>query len=218
MPLSWKAVWQEKDLKVLADKMNMNQPQIRLMVFWTALGKVLPRWPLPLAQHLECSVQIWAPNHKRHEATGGSNQGPKRWRRMSSAWGREGSGELSSMSINTWKNSAERKEPGSSPGHEALGTNHSTGGSLTTQSTNTFECAKCLSTVTGCTERLWNLQYQKLPRHGPGPPAPSGSSWAGSLDIMASRGSPQPQPVCDPALPTLQFYHISAPLCKLHLY
>ena len=61
-----------------------------------------------------------------------------------------------------------------------------------------------LSIGTGCPKRLWSLppwRYQKLSGHGPGQPAlgRGGPAWAEGLDQVASRGSFQPQPLCDSA-------------------
>ena len=77
------------------------------------------------------------------------------------AWRRQGSKEVSSVYVNTWREGAKRTEPGSFQwcpvtGQEAMGTNWKTEGSIWT-SGNTFLLWGWQSTDTSCAERLWSL-------------------------------------------------------------
>lgn len=127
MPLSWKAVCPEKDLEVLVDKMNMNQPQRRLMVSWAALRKVLPGgWgdPSPWLSTGEATSGVLSPvlGSQPQETWSHRRVQPRAKKMMKGEFslGKRRLRGISSMTINTWKNSAGRKEPGSFPvpGHK----------------------------------------------------------------------------------------------------
>ena len=107
------------------------------------------------------------------------------------------------MCRNTWREGANRREPGSfqwcpvtEP--EAMGTRWNTGSSLWT-SGSTLSAWRWLSTGTGCPESLWSLQgnIQKLSGHGPGQLTLGGPAWAERLDQTTSRDPFQTQPFCD---------------------
>ena len=102
------------------------------------------------------------------------------------------------MSINTWQESAERMEPSTGPGQEALGTDWDTGGSLWAPEAYLW-CAGERAAAQAV-QRLWGVllgDLQQPPRHGPGHPALGGPAGA-RAGKNGHRGPCQAQLFCDP--------------------
>lgn len=142
--------------------------------------------------HLLCWVQLRAPQSKRdmdildrpqQRATkimkvrdNCMTRGSESW--YCSAWNREYTGEISSMSIHTWRVGAERMVPGSCQwcsGHK-----------LEQREALLYSADRWPCTVVGCLEEWWSFLLgglQKLSRCGSGQPA---LSWVGLHGLQRS--------------------------------